>query len=131
MRIIKTIKDIKLLRSALVVKKDILDEIEMIFNYIYNNLGEGISLEEFSLIDTGIIVLLEIGDNVTDLSEIGLNPEDGGLLGATPGWIRQEKLTNSTLIVTCIFCNNEYAVSIFFERSDFGEDVESWINENI
>ncbi len=131
MRIIKTIKDIKLLRSASVVKKDILDEIELSFNHIYNNLGEGVSLEEFSLVDTGVIVLLEAGDNVTDLSEFGLNPEDNGLLGATPEWIKQEELTNCTLIATCIFCNNEYVVSILFEKGSFGEDVGRWINENM
>lgn len=133
MRIIKTMKDIKLLREAEAVNEKILEEIEEHFKHIYKNLGEdeGAALEEFSLVDSGIIVLLEAGDNAADLSEIGLNPEENGLLGATPEWINEQKLDDCTLITACILCNNEYALSIFLERGIFGREVENWISENM
>lgn len=131
MRIIKTLKDIELLKSSKAMKAGILGEIEEHFKHIYNNLGDGIGIEEFSLVDSGIIVILEPGDNVEDLEEIGLNPEDNGLLGATPEWINEQKIDDCTLITTCILCNNEYALSIFFESSKFGEEVENWISDNI
>lgn len=131
MRIIKTTKDIELLKEASAVKEDIMLEIEEHFKHIYQNIGEGIPVEEFSLVDSGIIVFLEPGDNVADLEEIGLSPQDGGLLGATPEWINEQKLDDCTLITACILCNNEYALSIFFESGKFGEDVENWISDNI
>lgn len=133
MRIIKTMKDIKLLREAEAVNEGILEEIEEHFKHIYKNLGEdeGAALEEFSLVDSGIIVLLEAGDNVADLEEIGFNPEDGGLLGVIPEWINEQKLEDCTLITACILCNNEYALSIFLERGIFGQEVENWISENM
>ncbi|NMM65126.1 hypothetical protein HBE96_21310 [Clostridium sp. P21] len=131
MRIIKTIKDIELLKEATVVDAGILGEIDKHFKHIYNNLGEGIPIEEFSLVDSGIIVLLEAGDNVADLEEIGLNSEDGGLLGVIPEWINEQKLADCTLITACILCNNEYALSIFLERGKFGKKVEKWISENM
>lgn len=133
MRIIKTMKDIRLLREAKAVNEEILEEMEEHFKHIYKNLGEdeGAVLEEFSLVDSGIIVLLEAGDNVTDLSEIGLNPEENGLLGATPEWINEQKLDDCILRTACILCNNEYALSIFLERGIFGQDVENWINQNM
>ncbi|AKA70872.1 hypothetical protein [Clostridium scatologenes] len=132
MRTIKTLNDIKLLKEASSVEEDILLEIEQHFKHIYKNIGEeeGISLEEFSLVDSGIIALLEAGDNVTDLSEIGLNPEDNGLLGATPEWINEQKLADCTVITACVICNNEYALSIFLESGKFSQEVENWINEN-
>lgn len=131
MRIIKTMKDIALIKEASVVDAGILGEIDKHFKHIYNNLGEGIPIEEVSLVDSGIIVFLEPGDNVADLAEIGLNPEDKGLLGTTPEWINEQKLNDCTLITACILCNNEYALSIFFESSKFGEEVENWISDNI
>ena len=131
MRIIKTMKDIKLLKGSKAAEGNILGEIEEQFKHIYNNFGEGITIEEFSLIDNGIIVLLEPGDNVTDLSEIGLSSEDNGLLGATPEWIEEQKIADCTLITACILCNKEYALSIFFERGKLGEAVENWISENM
>lgn len=130
MRIIKTMKDIELLKKASTVDKQILQEIEKDFRNIYYNLEIGVMLEGFSLVDTGIMVLLESGDNVADLEEIGLNIEDHGLLGAIPEFIDEQKLVNCTLITACILCNNEYALNIFFERGKFGDKVEKWISEN-
>lgn len=131
MRIIKTMKDIELLKDSEAVKRDILGEIEKHFKHIYKNLGKGIPIEKFSLIDSGIIVLLEHGDNVADLEEIGLSSEDNGLLGATPEWIEEQELADCTIIIACILCNNEYALSIFFESGKFGKEVENWISENM
>ena len=131
MRIIKTMKDIQLLKGSKALKAEILGEIEEHFNHIYNNLGEGILIEEFSLVDSGIIVFLEPGDNVEDLPEIGLNPEEKGLLGTIPEFINEQQLEDCTLITACILCNNEYALSIFLERGKFGQEVENWINENM
>ena len=131
MRIIKTMKDVELIKEASAVRKEILQEIEEHFKHIYKNLGEEITLEEFSLVDSGIIVLLEPGDNIEDLAEIGLNPGDKGLIGAIPEWVEEHKLDDCTLITACILCNNEYALSIFFESGKFGEEVENWISDNI
>lgn len=133
MRIIKKIHDIELLKKGQAISKEILEEMEEHFKNIYKNLGEpeGIDIEEFSLKDSGIIVYLEAGDNITDLQEIGLNPEDDGLLGSTPEWIEEQILNDCTLITVCILCNNEYALSIFFRRDDFNSEVEYWINEYI
>lgn len=41
-------------------------------------------MDEFSLKDCGIIIYIEDGDNVWDLEEIGLNPEDNELLRSAP-----------------------------------------------
>jgi len=130
MRIIKTMKDIELLKKASNVKTEILEEIKSHFSNLYYNLGEGVILDEFSLVDSGNIVLLETGDNIADLQEIGLNPEDNGLVGSIPEFVEEEKLKSCTLITSCILCNNDYALSIFFEGGKFGDEVEKWIVEN-
>lgn len=131
MRIVKTMKDIELLKGSLAVNEEIMKDIEEHFRHIYKNLGEEVTLEEFSLAEGGIIVLLEAGDNIADLEEIGLNAEDNGLLGAIPEWINEKVITEGTLIYACIVCNNEYALSIFLKKEDFDQKVENWIDENM
>lgn len=42
------------------------------------------SLEDFSLERHGYLVVLDDEDNLKDLHEVGLNPEEGGLLGSWP-----------------------------------------------
>lgn len=130
MRIIKTMRDIELLKKAAIVDNQILYEIEKDFRNIYYNVDVGVILEEFSLVEIGLILLLEPGDNVSDLEEIGLDPEENGLLGAIPEFIDEQKLANCTLMTACILCNNEYALNIFFEKGKFGDKVEKWIVEN-
>jgi len=56
MRIIKILKDIELLKKSHVVQSDILQEIEKHFKHIYNNIGEGIPIEEFYLVYTGMTI---------------------------------------------------------------------------
>lgn len=133
MRIIKKLHDIELLRKGQSISKEILEEMEDHFKNIYKNLGEaeGFDIKEFSLKDSGIIVYLESGDNIKDLEEIGLDPEDNGLLGAIPEWVEEQSLEDCTLITVCILCNNEYALSIFFRHNAFESELESWLNEYI
>lgn len=133
MRIIKALNDIKLLKEKSTVSKKILNEMEEHFKNIHENIGksDGIDINEFSLQDYGIIVYLEAGDNVRDLEEIGLNPEEGGLIGAVPEWIDEKPLKDGTLVTACILYNNEYAISIFFKSNDFDEEVQNWVSDNI
>lgn len=132
MRIIKTLRDIELLKEKSQINKEVLAEIEEYFKNIYNNIGkpEGRTINNFSLKDCGIIVYLEDGDNVWDLEEIGLNPEDNGLLGAIPEWIDEQPIGEDALESICIVCNNEYALSIFLLKNNLDNEVKKWIEDN-
>jgi uncharacterized protein YlxP (DUF503 family) len=132
MRIIKTLRDIELLKKKSQINRKVLQEIEDYFNIVYNNIGrpEGKTIDEFSLKDCGIIVYIEDGDNVWDLEEIGLNPEDNGLLGAAPEWIDEQPIGEDKLESVCIVCNNEYALSIFLLKNNMDTEVKNWIEDN-
>ncbi|MCM0648424.1 hypothetical protein NBE98_08560 [Clostridium swellfunianum] len=133
MRIIKKLQDIELLKEKQVMSKEVLEELEEHFKNIYRNLGlpEGTDIEEFSLKECGIMVYLEAGDNITDLEEIGLSPEDDGLLGSTPEWVDEQILDSCTLVTVCILYNNECALSIFFRKEDFKNELEEWVSDYI
>ncbi|MEA5009692.1 hypothetical protein [Clostridium tyrobutyricum] len=132
MRIIKTLKDIELLKEKSKVNREVLQEIEEYFKNVHNNVGkpEGSTINKFSLRDCGMIVYLEDGDNVWDLEEIGLNPEYNGLLGSAPEWIDDQPIGKDTLESICIICNNEYTLSIFLLKNNLDNDVKKWIEDN-
>jgi len=98
---------------------------------IYDSLGEGESLDEFTLIDTGIIVILEAGDNPYSLDEMGFESAENGLLDAIPEWVEEQELANGTLATVNILCNNYYDLTIMLKKEDFDSDIENWIEEHI
>lgn len=83
MRILKTQQDFKLLPRPRALTTAFLDLIEDYFLQLMVELkdeDEG----EFRLGMNGYFVVLEAGDNVRDLGNVGLNRENGGLLGQDP-----------------------------------------------
>ncbi|MDI3534921.1 MAG: hypothetical protein PWQ82_1286 [Thermosediminibacterales bacterium] len=91
LRIIKTLEDIRTLGKAKVMSPCYLDYLEEYFIQLHKALGNGESVEEFSLEDHGYFVILEKGDNVRNLSNVGLSSESGGLLGCWPEFVEEEK----------------------------------------
>jgi len=124
-------KDITLLKNAGVVNQQIMKVVEEHFMSIYDSLGEGESLDEFTLIDTGIIVILEAGDNPYSLDEMGFESAENGLLDAIPEWVEEQELANGTLATVNILCNNYYDLTIMLKKEDFDSDIENWIEEHI
>ncbi|TYO95505.1 hypothetical protein [Desulfallas thermosapovorans] len=131
MRVIKTMADISLLRKAGALNPELIDEVEKQLKEVFQNLG-GDDLGNFSLKDVGPIVVLEAGDNVRDLAEIGLNPKDGGLLGAPPEWADTLEIGGEKTHVMVVVINNEYALSVFCpanvldEKAAAALDLESY-----
>ncbi|BFH59470.1 hypothetical protein [Paenibacillus azoreducens] len=84
MRIIKRQQDLVILRRVGALPAALLDQ-----GYLFqlrDELEDEIE-SEFCLGSHGYIVVLETGDNVRNLSNVGLNPEDGGILGSHPEYV--------------------------------------------
>src|SRR5690554_3733862 len=65
---------------------------------------------EYSVEDTGFIVVLEAGDDVRDLSTVGLNPEDQGLIGVIPEWFETVNLDGLTFCRFLVLYNDSFGV---------------------
>lgn len=74
------------MRRAEVLPASLLDHAENYFNQIRAVLDEE-EENEFRLGWNGYIVVLEAGDNVHDLGNVGLCRENGGLLGSFPEYV--------------------------------------------
>ncbi|MDF2700803.1 MAG: hypothetical protein K0Q49_2366 [Haloplasmataceae bacterium] len=131
MIIIKTKKDLEILRRSKVLKDYFIDFIEINFIRQYEILNEdkNIILEEFSLNNDGAFIILESKDNVRKLDEIGLDLKCG-LLSTTPEAIRTIIIGEKTLYEVLVLCNNQYALYIYVPDNIVDEETLEWINKN-
>lgn len=131
---IKNLADIDRLKDKKQYSDDFIIYIKDYFKKIWESLGDYEAIEEFSLKYHGYIVILEETDNIYDLSEVGLNKEDDGLLGAIPEWteIREFK-DGSFYYEILILYNNEYAMIFYIEEKIVNKkpDLKEWIEKSI
>lgn len=72
MKAIRTVADLRSVSNRL--PKPYIRRFVADFSMLHRALADGESLDDFSLQDHGYLVILEHGDDVRDLSEVGLNP---------------------------------------------------------
>lgn len=129
---IKTLNDIKTLKKSMLLSVNFLEYLEKYFSDLHHSLGGGIQLDKFSLETHGYLVVLQPDvDNVRDLSDVGLNPEDNGLLGTLPEFVNLIKLCNKEeYFEVGVLFNNEFMMMFYYPRI-FTKDPEvtEFLNE--
>jgi len=131
MQTIKKLSDIERLRVRKLVDKNLLNHLETYFRELHGSLGNGDALEKFSLEEHGYIVILESGDDARGLADVGLNPEEGGILGSCPEWVEVKTLDDGTnLYQIGVLYNNEYMMIFYSKVSQFDEEIENFLLEH-
>lgn len=124
MRIIKNLEDIFCLRAAKALPPEYLDLLEKDFVEMVELLG---GIEEWNPQAFGYMTVLESGDNLRDMSVVGLNPEDKGLLGTYPEIIDVFNLNGLFIYKILVIYSNDYAVTFYSKIGQFDNEVEAWI----
>jgi hypothetical protein len=129
LRFIKTKQDIDFLRRAEVLPVALLDQVEDYFNQLRVEL-EDEAEGEFRLGKNGYIVLLEAGDNVRDLGIVGMNREDGGLLGSYPEYVELLDVSEGLQAYkVVVLYDNDYLITFFTQAGAHDEEVEQWLKD--
>lgn len=129
MYIIQTKQDLNILEKSKVMEEEFIKLLKDKFNSLYENLSEGTPLNEFSLEDKGYIVILHEGDNIRNLSTVGLNP-NGGLLSAIPEFINEIILNKFNIYEVIVVYNNEFCMTFYMSDKLINDDeVKKWIEE--
>ncbi|MFL0250889.1 hypothetical protein ACJDT4_10690 [Clostridium neuense] len=129
MYIIQTKQDLNILEKSKVMEEEFIKLLKDKFNSLYENLSEGTPLNEFSLEDKGYIVILHEGDNIRNLSTVGLNP-NGGLLSAIPEFINEIILNKFKIYEIIVVYNNEFCMTFYMSDKIMNDDeVKKWIEE--
>ena len=69
------------------MKSALLSHLTEYLEALRESLEPDTAMEQFSLARHGYIVILEASDDVRDLREVGMRPEQKGLLGSWPEWV--------------------------------------------
>jgi len=129
MYIIQTKQDLNILEKSKVLEEEFIKLLKDKFNSLYKDLSEGTPMDEFSLEDKGYIVILHEGDNVRNLSTVGLNP-NGGLLSAIPEFINEIILNKFKIYEVIVVYNNEFCMTFYMSDKLINDDeIRKWIEE--
>ncbi|MGI6558066.1 MAG: hypothetical protein ACOX20_03615 [Limnochordia bacterium] len=130
MRTIKTENDIHALKKAAVLTPSLLDFLEVELQKLIEAFGDLEIERPLDLMEYGYIVLLEPGDNVRDLREVGLDWVDQGLLGSLPEFVERERLSDGTEIYRIgVLYDNDYMMIFLSLAGSHDAEVEAWLAE--
>ncbi len=74
----------------------------------------------------GPIVLVEPGDDLDDLAQIGLSKDSGGLFGSRPEAVRRMSLPDGSIAYRVIQ-NDEYSPTVFLRSGLLAPEAERWL----
>lgn len=126
MRVIKTLRNIRCLGAAGALDTAYLNLIDGFFRQLSESLGDGQPADEFSLDQHGYFVVLERGDDVRDLSTVGLTR---GLLESGPEFVEVADLGHMAVYKVAVLYNNEYMMFFFSAVGQFDPETEAWLKE--
>ncbi|WP_236339944.1 hypothetical protein [Paenibacillus plantiphilus] len=85
---------------------------------------------DFHLDGCGYIVVLEVGDNVRDLGNVGLNRENSGMLGSCPEYVELLNVDGGLQVYKmAVLYDNDYLMTFFTQAGAHDEKVEQWLND--
>ena len=126
MRVIKNQDDVRLMAQAKAIRPQFAEHWIQFFDELQADL-EDMSPNTYRLEDTGHVVLLEAGDNVRDLKEIGLNHQDQGILDCIPEWFETMTLDEVEYYRFLVLYNDSFGVVFFSAVGAFDHEVEEWL----
>ncbi|MGG0937292.1 hypothetical protein [Brevibacillus centrosporus] len=130
MKTIKTMQDVRLIRTAQVFSDTLTSYLEEEFlglkeAFDFDGLDEAFTLDMY-----GYMVVLEKGDNLRDMSVVGLDRETDGLIGSFPEFVDMvERQGECWFKVVCVL-TNEYAMAYYVPMEAVADDKEvlNWLN---
>ena len=130
MRVMKNQDDVGLMLKAEAITPGFAKHLTKFFDELQADLEE-LSPNTYSLEETGYVVLLEAGDNVRDLSEIGLNHKEQGILSCIPEWFETINLDEVEYYRFLVLYNDSSGVIFYSAVGAFDAEVEKWMRSKL
>ncbi|WP_252989886.1 hypothetical protein [Brevibacillus panacihumi] len=130
MRTIKTIQDVRLLRQARVFSYAFTSYLKEEFSGLKEAFDfDGLD-EDFTLDMYGFMVVLEKGDNLRDLSVVGLERKREGLLGSLPEFVEKVERNGECWYKVVVIYTNEYGMVFYLPLEVVTDDeMKTWLEE--
>lgn len=125
MRTIKTMQDVLILEKAKVFS----DAFTAYLREEFLGLKEAFHFdgleEDFTLDMYGFMVVLEKGDNLRDLSVVGLHRNNGGLLGSLPEFVEKVERDSESWYKVVVIYSNEYGMAFYLPLETVTDDEQA------
>ncbi|MGO0063488.1 hypothetical protein ACTID9_26390 [Brevibacillus fluminis] len=133
MRTIKTIQDIRSLQKARVFPEQFSKFLEDQFLELKEAFDFDGADMAFTLDLHGFMVVLEKGDNLRDLSIVGLNRLNGGLLGSLPEFIEKVEYDQELWYKIVVIYTNEYGMAFYLPEVAITDDeeIQTWLEAHV
>lgn len=123
---ITTLEDIATLSFSNTLSPTLLQLLRSEFEMLAESYG--CSQLDLDLTTDGPVFLLEPGDDPSDLPQIGLPKDSGGLLGSHPEAVQRLTLPDGLVAYRMILIqNNEYSPTVFLCPKQFAPEVKRWL----
>lgn len=129
MRVVKSKEDISLLQRARAVGSEFAKHLENFMDQLQADL-DYLNPGAYKMEDCGYVVILEPGDNVRELSHIGLYRENG-LLGCLPEWFDLVSLDGAQYYCFLELLNDAFGVIFYTAVGIHDEEVEVWLQAKL
>ena len=128
--VIRTIGDMRRLGLEGSLPKEYSDHIEEFFLGLYEALGYGQGIENFTLAGTAEIIIL---DGKVDSGEIRIPviPGKPDLLDTWPEYVERYDLGQMAVYKIVLMPDNDCVVNIFSEVGQLDKKVENWLEEQL
>ena len=130
MILIRTINDVRRLGLEGSLPKEYSDYIEEFFLGLYEALGYGQDIEDFTLAGMAEIIIL---DGKVDSGEIRIPviPGKPNLLDTWPEYVEKYDLGQMAVYKIVLMPDNDCVVNIFSEVGQLDREVEHWLEEQL
>lgn len=126
MILIKNQDDVRSMEEKQLIRVGMAKHLMKFFDDLQEEL-DFLSPNTYKVEDSGQVVILDKEDNVRDLSEIGLNRGDQGLLGCIPEWFETVTLDNIEYYRFLVLYNDSFGVIFYSAVGTFDIEVETWL----
>ena len=107
------------------------------FQQLYDALSDGEGFEHFTLEPHGYFVILEKSDNLRNLHEVGLYPQDQGLLGSRPEYVERLLPDSESSGIdrewyqVAVLYNDDYMMFFYLQGENFDGEVQQWLTDHL
>ena len=125
---IKTLDDINEVRKNKTLASELLNYLEDYLRQLNHTLEPETEVDKFSLEIHGYFVILEKGDEIGKLKEVGLTE---GLLGSWPECVEKLSLGDKEYYKIDILYNNEYMMIFYVPSKGLSEKVKRFLEKEL
>jgi hypothetical protein len=128
LKIITEWQHIKVLED--VIEQSLIDELRSYFKEIVTEMLSEEDYENYDITEVGKMAVLEVGDAIDNLPEIGFYDETIRLTESISEYVERVEIDEEIYYRILVLLNDAEGVIIYAKANTHGDEFENWVLEN-